>query len=150
MTPTDVEPVGSIEWEDDEDAELYQRMIEEATEFMEGFRWCRKVESLSGGKAVPGVIAVFLARIVPTKKDVDADLWVIVGDVPPAYLVLDDSPDSNQALLAYIECMEDWVGAARAGDPVDDLIPVNVEPTPENAEMLASRLAFLQEHIVDQ
>ena len=150
MAPSDVEPVGSIEWEDDEDAELYQRMIEEATQFMEGFRWCGKVERLSGGLAVPGVIAVFLATITPAEDGVDSLLWVVVGDVPPAYLVLDDAPDSRQALIAYIECMEEWVRAARAAEGVDDLIPVNVAPTPENAELLASRLAFLQEHVVEQ
>ena len=150
VPPSDVEPVDSIQFEDDEDADLYKPMIQQATEWLEGFRWCRKVESLSGGLAIPGVIAVFLAKIIPAEKGVDTDLWVVVGDVPPAYLVLDDAPDSEQALLAYIECMEDWVSAAKAGDSVDELIPVNVEPTPENAELLASRLAFLQEHVLGQ
>jgi len=39
--------------------------------------------------------------------------------------------------------MRGWVDAAKNGEPVDDLIPVNVPPTPEWAEELDSRLNFI-------
>ena len=148
MIPADVEPIDDIEWEDDEDAALYKPMVEDARSFLERFRWCQKVESILGGKAIPGVVAVFFATIVPSEEGVDTHLWIVVGDLPPAYLVLDDAPDSDAALTGYVENMEDWVAAVQAGDSVDELIPVNVEPTPEYAEMLASRLAFLRANVI--
>ena len=147
--PQDVAPVAELDWEDEEDRALYGEMVERARAYLEGFRWCRSVRSLFGGTAVPGVVAVFLAEIVPAEGGVDDRLWVVIGDVPPAYLVLEDLPTSTDALSAYVDHMADWVDAVRSGQSVDDLIPVNVEPTEEWADNLAPRLAFLREKVID-
>jgi hypothetical protein len=104
---------------------------------------------------VGGVVVVLLFRIVPAREDVDEWLWVVVGDVPPAYLVTDDAPNPASALDGYIGEMERWVAAVRAGQPVDDLIPVGtvdgaaqLEPTVERADEIESRLRFLTEEIL--
>jgi hypothetical protein len=47
-------------------------------------------------------VAVLLVKITPTREDVDEWLWVVVGDLPPAYLVADDAPGPAAALRAYI------------------------------------------------
>jgi hypothetical protein len=77
-------------------------------------------------------------------------VWVIVGDVPPAYITVEDAPNPATALDAYIGAMQEWVDAARAGGSVADLIPVNVPPTVENAERLGRRLQFIDEEILSQ
>lgn len=41
------------------------------------------------------------------------------------------------------------VDAVRAGESVEELIPVNARPTPEYAAMLAGRLAFIRENLID-
>lgn len=101
--------------------------------------------------AVAGVVGVFLCYIEPeAHENVDEWLWVVVGDVPPAYLVTDDAPTSTGALEAYIVEMQTWVAAVNAGKSVDDLIPVSVPPTKEHAAMLQTRLAFLRSRILPE
>ena len=72
-------------------------------------------------------------NIHPLRRDVDELLWVVVGDIPPAYLVTDDAPDPVAALQAYIREMRRWIEAVRLGRPIADLIPVNALPTAVNA-----------------
>jgi len=55
----------------------------------------------------------------------------------------------QDALDGYIAEMQSWVDAVRAGDSIDELIPVNAASTPENAAMLASRLEFIRTRLVD-
>jgi hypothetical protein len=52
-------------------------------------------------------------------------------------------------LDAYIGEMETWVRAARSGESVSGLIPVNVPPTTENAEALERRLKMLDDLLRD-
>jgi hypothetical protein len=92
-----------------------------------------------------------LRRLVRSRADQTGcsalDL-VVVGDLPPAYIAVDDAPNPACALDSYIGAMEDWVDSVKAGRPVDHLIPVNIAPTAENAAKLASRLKFLDEEIL--
>lgn len=46
--------------------------------------------------------------------------------------------------------MEDWVERRARGKSVAKLIPVNVPANPANAEMLGSRLKFLDEKILPE
>jgi hypothetical protein len=77
-------------------------------------------------------------------------LWVVVGDLPPAYLVCDDAPTWQEALQSYCSEMTRWVEAVRAGTSLEDVIPVGSEPTLEHAAMLASRVEFIRGKIVTQ
>jgi hypothetical protein len=85
-----------------------------AREYLASFRWCGQVSGVYVGAAVPPMLGLFLVEIVPTSPDVDRWLWVVVGDLPPAYLVTDDAPDSAGALEAYDSEMSAWVHAVRA------------------------------------
>jgi hypothetical protein len=142
--------------EDAEDDALVKEMIERGKSYLSSFEWCGEVvECHVGDIAVGGVVVVLLLRIVPTQEDVDEWLWVIVGDLPPAYVVTDDSPNAAAALDRYIGEMERWVAAVKAGEPLDDVIPVEtsggaepLEPTPERADDVARRLRFLDEEIL--
>lgn len=122
----------------------------EALAYAQGFAWCRRVRALYEGLQEPGIIGIFLVWIDPAREGVDEWLWLIIGDVPPAYLVTDDAPTPAAALDTYIVLMDSWVRAVRDGRPVDDLIPVNAPPTPEYADMLASRLRVLRETVLGE
>jgi hypothetical protein len=120
-----------------------------AANFIHSFAWSGTVLEMYEGFQEPEILGVFLIHLRPAAPDVDEWLWVVVGDVPPAYLVADDNPTVAEAVDGYIREMQRWVEAAREGRPVDALIPVNVPPTQEFAEMLASRLKVMQGTVLD-
>lgn len=128
----------------DSDTRLLQEMANEARTFLEGFDWCTTIKEMYFDLGLGGIVAILLTRIVPTVSSdvIDEWLWVIVGDLPPAYLVVDLSPDPVAALKTYILEMKTWVSAVQGGEPVDNLIPVNITPSPESALLLDRRLAF--------
>lgn len=134
--------------ESDDERQRVFRLLEEARSYTNGFEWCKAIQREYIGIAVGGVVGVFLFEIEPSRADVDEWIWVIVGDLPPAYITTDDAPNPAAALDAYIGAMEEWVGAVRNGDSVDELIPVNAAASPEVALMLESRLEFLDEKIL--
>ncbi|SHG36519.1 hypothetical protein [Massilia sp. CF038] len=144
-----VVPVIQMQGDEEEDTRLLRALLEDATGFMSGFRWCKAIRSRHFGMGVGGLFAVFLFEIENAADPGDALLWVISGDLPPAYLVLEGgSTDPAQALATYVDLMQAWADAAGQGASVADLIPVNVAPTQDNARALGSRLAYLREHFL--
>lgn len=141
-------PLGDFADADPEEREELRQLAEKARKYLSSYRWCGAIEHVFEGITVAGVVGGFLFEIKPTLPDVDEWLWVIVGDVPPAYLVTDDAPTPAIALSSYIAEMRAWVTAAEIGESVSDLIPVNVAPTRENAVLLRSRLDFLEHRVV--
>jgi len=132
--------------ESKEAADLYR----EAKDFLCFYSWCKDIKHGYVGILVPGVVGLFLFEIVPSKTDVDCWVWVVVGDIPPAYITCEDSPNPACALDAYIGAMSEWVTAASAGDSVENLIPVNAPATPEFASLLDKRLKFLDERVLNK
>jgi hypothetical protein len=135
---------------DDEDAEerrLLRERAQEARSFMAKFRWCRSIRKLwfAGGFSH---VAVFLCELENGAHPSDDQLWIIVGDLPPAYLVVGDCSNLKEALLSYVWEMRLWVNAAMKGRSVADCIPVKVPATPESARMLESRLDFIEKEYV--
>lgn len=147
-SPTKVEmdqlvPLERMSGDSKKDTLLLKMMAEEAHEFLETFRWCKNVRRSWFGSGVGGVYAVFFFEIEPRSKNVDKWLWVIVGDLPPAYVVVDASPTPHAALANYVQMMQEWLEAVRNKQPLDDCIPVNAKPTIGNANLLERRLDFI-------
>jgi hypothetical protein len=153
---TALTPCAEFAREDAEDDTLLHEMIEAGRSYVSRFEWCREVvECYVGDIAIAGVVAVLLLKIEPAHKNVDEWLWVVIGDLPPAYLVTDAAPNPAAALEVYVGEMERWVAAVEAGEPSDDLIPVHtssggeaLEPTPEVADDLKRRLRFLDDEVL--
>src|SRR5437763_5201194 len=101
-------PVTKIRGDDRQDTELLKEMLSEAEGYLSGFDWCESIAESYLGIGIGGVVAVFLFRIVPRRNAIDEWLWVVVGDLPPAYLVTDDNPTPRAALEAYVEEMNAW------------------------------------------
>ena len=110
--------------------------------------WCGGIEKAYVGIVQSDIVCVFLFKIRPAKPEVDEWLWVVVGDLPSAYLVCDNSPHPALALEGYVEEMSRWVDAVEKGQPVDDLIPTRVDPTPKYAQMLKIRLEIIEEYLM--
>lgn len=121
----------------------------EAESFVASQSWCSKVADVRLAWAAAGILGVFQVDLVPAEPGVDPTIWVVVGDIPPAYLALDESPTWREALRGYVSEMWRWVHAVRHGLPLDDVIPVAAEPSLEHAEMLSGRLAFIETEIIE-
>ncbi len=134
--------------EDDEETLQLKRLHTEAEQFISRFSWCKRIVRCYFGDGVANLVGVFFFEIEPSSDAIDKFLWVIVGDLPPAYLVTDDAPGAYDALEGYIQQMERWVCAAENSLSLDGIIPVNVLPTKENGQALGRRLAFLRKEIL--
>lgn len=126
------------------DTEILQSDLAEARKYLRSFSWCKDILATYIGLAEPGILMVAIHNIRPGQPGVDDWLWTVTGDLPPAYLVTDDARTPEQALEAYIGEMRAWVDAIQFGQPTEDLIPVNVPATSENAALLKSRLEILE------
>ena len=126
-----------------------KELAKEAEMFLLSHHWCKSIEYGYLSWAVAGVIGVFLFDIIPSTPEVDKTLWVVTGDLPPAYLVTDEAHTWQEALEGYVYEMNRWVEAVRTGKSLDDIIPVNVEPDPKYAEMLEGRLSFIKENFIN-
>lgn len=123
-------------------------LVQAMNTFLSQFHWA-KVKGLPRvGESLPGIVGVFLVELQPSEKDIDQYIWVVVGDVPPAYISSQYAQSPKEALLCYIAEMRAWVEAVRQGKGTDELIPVNGEPTEENAAALSSRLTFLENSVL--
>jgi hypothetical protein len=134
--------------EDDQETNEFKVLYTRARKYIGSFKWCIDIRNAYFGLGVAYIVGVFYFEITPASPTVDSALWVIVGDIPPAYLVTDDAPNAACALDGYIVEMRRWVEAVKAGKPLTDVIPVNALPTVEYAEILESRLEYLANEIL--
>ena len=135
-----------IAGDDDEDTALLQQMLEEARNYILSFSWCESILGSYFAGGVGKVFAIFLFNISPARPDVDKWMWIVVGDIPPAYIPLEDCRTSREVFDTYIDGMKRWVQLAREGReaaPEDGVPHVNVPATREWAESLDGRLRSL-------
>jgi hypothetical protein len=142
-----VVPIQEMKGDDDADTTLLRGMRIEAKQYLESFDWCTVAEAIYWGGGVGKIFSIFLFEIVASKIGIDRWLWVVVGDIPHLYLVLDECKSPSDVLRAYIGLMEQWIELARQGRSSPDLPPIGVEPTPERAMELEQRLRFIQTNV---
>lgn len=123
---------------------LLRKNLDDAKHYLGAFRWCRRIQEAYFGMGVGGVVAVFLFHIDPA-PDADEWLWVIVGDVPSAYLVTDNIKSPDAALDVYCDLMMGWVEAVETHGDLSEVFPVDAPATVNNAAALRSRVRQLRE-----
>jgi hypothetical protein len=126
----------------------FKRDRRRARAYLESHSWISAIKGEYLGYRLDGVIYVFLFEFIPAEPNVPSWTWVIVGDLPSAYISCHYAKTPYVALDGYIGAMEEWVEAAREGKSVEDIIPVNVPATPEYAERLGGRLNFLRKNVL--
>ena len=125
---------------------------QEARSFLLRHSWCLSVRSLTIHRYIEGIFGLFLAEIDPAPhSSADQSVWVIVGDLPPAYIDVPSAPTPAEAIEAYLAAMEEWVAAVQQGMTTEDVIPVYyrfsqvpVPPVLSFAELLKRRLRLLK------
>jgi hypothetical protein len=140
--------IGEMSGDDEKDSALLNEMLGRAINYLSSQSWCPEITEKYFGFGIGGVVAVFLFRLSKRINGTDEFLWVIVGDLPSAYLVGDRARDPKSALEVYCELMEGWVEAVMKGDSLNEVYPVNVQPTSQYAEQLRSRIQFLKDKII--
>jgi hypothetical protein len=133
--------------EDEEDTLLLQQMSRDAEAYLRSYSWCGGVQTAFFGGGVGGIFAVFLFNIQPMRPDVQPWIWIVVGDIPSAYLPIEDAKTPAELFKTYLWGMHNWIQYARSEQkepPSEDVPPVNVPATPEWAEKLDQRLNSLR------
>ena len=120
----------------------------EAVDYLSSQKWCHKI--IDGWFAVGWgyIMTAFFFRFDPIGEGVPDNVWIIVGDLPSAYIDAIDNTNGVMAVEAYVIEMQKWVDSVKLGTSIDNLIPVNVPPTKEFANMLEERLQILREEIL--
>jgi hypothetical protein len=145
---TGIVPIEDMRGETDDETALLNSDSIRARNFILQQKWCFGIGKVYFGAGLGGVASIFLMEIVPLPTNVDRWVWVIVGDIPPAYLVTDGASNPINALEEYIELAREWVSLAYLSRASDEVIPVNRAPTPENAAILERRLNSLSKDIL--
>jgi len=136
-------PAASIVGDDEQDTILLRKMSEDAKQYISSFPWCETIRDSYFGGGVGGIFAVFFFHISSNRFDVAPWIWIVVGDIPSAYLPITDCESPAEVFRSYIRGMNRWVELARKGQngtPEQGVPPVNVPATPEWAERLNQKL----------
>lgn len=158
--PTDIElnargtsmlmPVDAIKGEDEEDTKLLAEMAVHARNYVTSFEWCLPITAMYLADGIGGIVAIFLVEFKGKIDGTDDRLWVVVGDLPPAYMVVELDDCAQEALERYCLLMDDWIAAVRDKGDFGNVYPVSAPRTEEYAEALQSRLKFLREEIIPE
>jgi hypothetical protein len=145
------EALDEITGADFEDTQGLRELAGQASNYIRSFRWCPPIEQLLLAFGVGGALALFLVRFErPIGGVEDRELWIVVGDLPPAYFVTDGAVTRADALETYCELMEDWADRVLTKGDISESFPVAADPTIEHAEMLKGRLEFIREKLIPE
>jgi hypothetical protein len=142
-------PIESIEPNPEAEPRSFYSLAQQARSYLLSHKWCKSIKRGYLDIGWEGILGVFYFELEPAHEGVDDTLWVIVGDIPSAY-ICNEMPDGPNALAGYCREMQRWVDAAMAGESVEELIPVNVPPTPEWAAQLGGRLEFIRRELLSE
>jgi hypothetical protein len=136
-------PTENVSGDDEQDTVLLRNVADEAKQYISTFEWCDAVLDSYFGGGVGGIFAVFFFHIRSNRPEVDPWIWIVVGDIPPAYLPIADCKSPGEVFRTYVDGMSRWVELARKGQrgtAEQGVPPLNVPATPEWAEKLNQKL----------
>jgi hypothetical protein len=131
-----------------DDAEDIRQLHQRALAFLVEQSWLRRADEILVAAIFPGVLGIFLAKVVVDFNEKRESIWLFVGDIPPAYIAASSCQTPAAALEGYLGEMQAWIDAVRSGESTEHLIPVNAAETSDAADALEKRLDFLQERIL--
>jgi hypothetical protein len=144
---TNMKNIINIEPGKDDKYSLFE-FAKEAKKFVASQRWVDRVFDGYLAKGFDGILGIFYFEVLPKSKKLDSEIWVITGDLPPAYFSTDYLPEPINVLDSYICEMRIWINAVKRGDSVEELIPVKVPAEPKYAQILKDRMDFLEKNVV--
>jgi hypothetical protein len=97
-------PSDQIRGDDEIDTALLHKMAENATSYITSFAWCETVLDSYFCGGFGGIFAIFFVHIRSNRPEVDPWIWIMLGDVPAAYLPLTDCKSPAVARQNAICC----------------------------------------------
>ncbi len=123
----------------------------EAQNYLASFAWC---DAILNGWLVKDwgyMLCIFYFEINPTYgSEADNFVWVVVGDIPPAYVDIKSANTELEVLKVYVDLMEAWIDKVRDGKSVKECFPIHVEPTLKYADMLSSRVKIIKSDFIPE
>lgn len=123
-------------------------MASEARKYIGAFPWAPPLAGLFFASGVGGIVAVFLAEFSEVIDGTDKSLWLVVGDLPSAYLVVEPDDTPKEVIERYIHMMELWAHTVGSGNSPTECFPIDAAPTHDNASDLLKRTALLRAEII--
>jgi hypothetical protein len=121
----------------------------EATEYLNSFKWCSSIKKGYLSKEWGYRLCVFYFEIESVNHVVES-VWVVVGDMPPAYIDTKHAASPSQALERYVTLMEDWISHVKTGKSMVNCYPVHVEPIEKYADMLLQRTEKIKHFFIPE
>ncbi|HRF59063.1 MAG TPA: hypothetical protein PLH94_04005 [Fimbriimonadaceae bacterium] len=123
---------------------------ERASRFLAAHDWCQDILGVWYARSMQSLDVLYV-QFRSDEAETD-HAWVVVGDVPPAYLDADDIKNAIQALHGYADEVQRWCDKVLGTDYEDPVMPLrdpaSWELLPETEEN-ARRLEVLVGRIVD-
>ena len=136
----------SLSPSNDEDREIIEQS-KKATNYLLSHPWCVGIKNGWLGISWDYMVCVFLYEIDSDNPEVDQFIWMIVGDLPSAYIDIESASNSEEALRCYVDIMGEWVNAIENGASTEACYPLEVPATSEYAQMLKGRLELIEEEL---
>ena len=123
----------------------------EAQKYLMSFTWCDKILNGWLVKDWGYMLCVFYFEIKPAYgSSADNFVWIVVGDIPPAYIDIESANNELKVLEIYVNLMEEWIGNVKQGKSVKNCFPVTVDPTIKYANMLSSRVKIIKSDFISE
>ena len=132
----------------------YLEMTRRARRFLESRRWCHGIRRMYFDRGFKH-LCVFYAEILNSQVQ-PPDVWIVVGDTPPAYIPTRCSSNGAEALMIYMGAMSSSVENFLRGveDPED--LPIlssetfdPLELSSDLANQLLRRLDLIAQYLKD-
>ncbi|WP_184545844.1 hypothetical protein [Mucilaginibacter sp. FT3.2] len=120
-----------------------------AEDYLLGFKWCAEIKDCFLYYNLGEIFSIFLFEIENTQSAGDRFLWIIVGDIPSMYLDIYGTKSTVEVVEDYIKLAADWIVNVRARKSVEDCYPFDAEPKIELANLLAKRIAFMKDALLN-
>ena len=133
---------------DEGETRLLSAMAEDARQYIRSFLWAPPEFELELMWGVGNVLAIFLLTSKLLIGGTDDRLWVVVGDLPSAYLVIEPDDSPREAIDRYCDLMSDWCDAVENNTELSQVYPVRAAPTAANADLLERRIKFIREDLM--
>ncbi len=140
--------VEDIKGDDEEDTQLLKQMAAKARAFVSGFKWCPPIRAAYFATGVGKIIALFLFEFDGKIGGTDDRLWVVVGDIPSMYMIVEPGDTPKDILESYCAHMDAWAEAVLVTHDFEGIYPVDAPKTAANAEDLRSRIDFIGREIL--
>lgn len=113
------------------------------------FFWCKRILRAEVGFALPGRFGVFHFHIEAARPGVPESLWVVFGDLAPAYFAGPQLVDWRAVLAVYVDRVQRWAADVLKGGDGEDILPIQPPNDAATAMALLKRLDVLREILAD-